>query len=127
MQNDETNGRKLAALGHPMRLGIIRTLAKAGPAGLAASTLGSRLDIAANALTFHLQKLAAVNLVNSRREGRFVYYSAHFEELNTLVEHLVGACCNETEEKCGPQCAGEQEVPLVKTEPGRAKLSKKRV
>ncbi|GAA0560014.1 ArsR/SmtB family transcription factor [Halomonas salifodinae] len=106
--SDDIVASKLAALAHPVRLATIRQLAAAGPAGLAAGKLAERLDVAPNALTFHLQKLAAVGLVESRREGQFVYYRAVFDTLLALTEHLVGACCCEAEDSCGPSCPTSQ-------------------
>lgn len=102
--NDDLNAKKLGALAHPTRLAIVRMLVRAGPAGLPAGKLGKPLDIAPNAMTFHLQKLAHVGLVRSRREGQFVIYSAAFTDLLDLVDNLVGACCADTPEKCGPRC-----------------------
>ncbi|MBB3189843.1 ArsR/SmtB family transcription factor [Halomonas cerina] len=102
--SDDIVARKLTALAHPVRLATIRQLAAAGPTGLAAGRLAERLDVAPNALTFHLQKLAAAGLVESHREGQFVYYRAEFDALLALTDHLVGACCSEAEESCGPRC-----------------------
>jgi DNA-binding transcriptional ArsR family regulator len=102
--NDEVVAKKLAALAHPVRLAAIRQLAAAGPVGLAAGRLAERLGAAPNALTFHLQKLAIAGLVASRREGQFVYYRAEFNALLALTDHLVGACCSESDESCGPHC-----------------------
>jgi len=96
--------KKLAVLGHPVRLAIIRLLVRAGPAGLAAGHLGKQVNAAPNALTFHLQKLAHVGLVTSRREGQFMIYSSAFSDLLELVDNLVGACCVDTPDKCGPKC-----------------------
>lgn len=103
-ESDEIVARKLTSLAHPIRLAAIRQLAAAGPDGLAAGRLGERLDVAPSALTFHLQKLAAAGLVESRREGQFVYYHAKFDALLALTDHLVGACCSEAAESCGPRC-----------------------
>lgn len=97
---------KLGALAHPVRLAAVRHLAAAGPAGLAAGKLAERLEVVPNALTFHLQKLLVAGLVASRREGQFVYYRAEFDVLMALTNHLVGACCSETDENCGPRCPG---------------------
>ncbi len=104
MTPDELTGKKLAALAHPARLAIIRMLVRSGPAGLAAGKLGKSLNIPANALTFHLQKLAQFGLVNSQRQGQFIVYSAAFSDLLGLVDNLVGACCADTSEKCDPKC-----------------------
>lgn len=102
--SDDIVARKLTALAHPVRLAAIRQLAAAGPTGLAAGRLAERLDVAPNALTFHLQKLAVAGLVESRREGQFVYYRAVFDTLLALTDHLVGACCAESDERCRPSC-----------------------
>ncbi len=104
MTPDELTAKKLAALAHPARLAIIRMLVRSGPAGLAAGNLGKSLNIPANALTFHLQKLAQFGLINSQRQGQFIVYSAVFSDLLSLVDNLVGACCADTSEKCDPKC-----------------------
>ncbi len=104
MTPDELTAKKLAALAHPARLAIIRMLVRSGPAGLAAGKLSKSLIIPANALTFHLQKLAQFGLVNSQRQGQFIVYSAVFSDLLGLVDNLVGACCADTSEKCDPKC-----------------------
>jgi len=59
-------------------------------------------------LTFHLQKLAQFGLVTSQRRGQFIIYSAVFSDLLNLVENLVGACCADTSEKCGPNCPSNE-------------------
>ncbi|MGH8201135.1 MAG: ArsR/SmtB family transcription factor [Steroidobacteraceae bacterium] len=96
--------KKLAALAHPARLAMVRLLVRAGPAGLAAGTLGEACGLAPNAMTFHLQKLAHVGLVDSRRDGQFIIYRAQFKALLDLTESLVGACCVDSADKCGPRC-----------------------
>ncbi len=101
---DELTAKKLAALAHPARLAIIRRLVTSGPAGMSAGKLGQPLNIAANALTFHLQKLANVGLITSQRQGQFIVYSAVFSDLLDLVDNLVGACCANSLEKCDPKC-----------------------
>jgi len=102
--DDQSTARKLAALAHPVRLAIIRMLVRAGPAGLSAGRLRTPVNIAANALTFHLQKLAHVGLVTSQRQGQFIIYSAVFPALLELANSLLGACCADIGEKCSPEC-----------------------
>jgi len=111
MSTDDVIAKKLAALAHPARLAIVRMLVRAGPKGLPAGKLGEPLGIASNALTFHLQKLVHVRLVSSRRNGKFVIYSAEFEDLLDLVDYLMGACCADTPEKCGPRCPSGRRGP----------------
>jgi len=104
MLSDDLTASKLAALAHPARLAVIRLLVRAGPAGLPAGKLGEQLHIAANALTFHLQKLAHAGLITSQRQGQFIVYAAVFPDLLELTNNLVGACCADSTEKCGPAC-----------------------
>lgn len=104
MTTNELIAKKLTALAHPARLAIIRMLVRAGPAGLPAGKLGEPLNVAANAMTFHLQKLAHCGLVTSRRQGQCIVYSAVFSDLLELADNLVGACCADTSEKCSPKC-----------------------
>lgn len=105
-ERDSDTAEKLTALAHPARLAVVRHLTAAGPNGLPAGRLGERLAMAPNALSFHLQKLAAAGLVNRRREGQFIHYSAAFDTLLDVTDHLVGACCNNSDDDCGPRCAG---------------------
>ncbi|GGX82667.1 hypothetical protein GCM10007160_07620 [Litchfieldella qijiaojingensis] len=107
MTNDNVAAKKLSALAHPVRLAAIRRLVAAGPNGLPAGRLSAALDVSPNALTFHLQKLALAGLVQSRRKGQFVIYRAIFDDLLDLVDHLVGACCTESVETCGPRCPSQ--------------------
>lgn len=111
MMNDELIAQKLSAMAHPVRLAIVRMLVKAGPKGMPAGQLGEPSGVASNALTFHLQKLAHVGLVTSRRSGQFILYSAEFDALLDLTDHLVGACCADSTEKCGPRCTSAEQVP----------------
>jgi len=104
MLEEELAAKQLAALAHPVRLSIVRTLVSTGPAGLPAGQLGKPLDVAPNALSFHLQKLAHAGLVTSQRKGQFVIYQAAFPDLLALADTLVGACCSDSPEKCGSAC-----------------------
>lgn len=104
MNRDLQLASRLAVLGHPVRLAIIRLLVRAGQSGLAAGNLGRQLKTAPNALTFHLQKLSHAGLVTSQREGQFIIYSAVFPRLLQLTDSLVGACCADTADKCGSAC-----------------------
>ena len=114
MTSDEITALKLGAMAHPIRLSIIRTLVKVGPKGLAAGSLAAPINVAPNAMTFHLQKLANNGLVKSRREGQHIVYSAVFEELMELTDVLLGACCASSEENCGEQCPNNSAEPGFK-------------
>ena len=68
-------------------------LVQAGPEGLAAGEIADRLGIPASTLSFHIKALSQAGLAESRQQGRFVYYSANFPAMNTLVAFLGENCC----------------------------------
>lgn len=90
----------LAALAHEKRLAAFRLLVAAGPEGRAAGAIAEALSIPAATLSFHLAQLSQAGLVRSRQDGRFIYYSANFEAMNTLVTSLTENCCGGN--PCGP-------------------------
>lgn len=83
----------LGALAQESRLAVYRLLVQAGPEGVAASDIAARLGIPANTLSFHLKNLSHAGLVESRHEGRFIYYSACYGQMNALVGFLTDNCC----------------------------------
>lgn len=94
----------LAALAQDSRLAIYRLLVKRGPEGYAAGAISERLQIAGPSLSFHLKELARAGLVAARKDGRYIYYSAHFERMNALVSYLTENCCGHGA-VCAPVCA----------------------
>jgi DNA-binding transcriptional ArsR family regulator len=91
----------LAALAQVQRLRAFRALVVAGPTGLTAGDLALRLQLAPNALSFHLKGLSQAGLINSEAQGRFVLYRARFERMNGLLAYLVEHCC-EGQAVCPP-------------------------
>jgi len=85
--------RALGALAQDSRLAIYRLLVEAGPAGMAAGTIGEKLDLPPATLSFHLTGLTHAGLAQSRQEGRFVIYTADFDGMNALVGYLTENCC----------------------------------
>lgn len=85
--------RALAAIAHESRLEAYRYLVQAGPAGLPAGQLSELVGIAPSSLSFHLKEMVNAGLVSSRQEGRFVFYSAEYEAMNTLLAYLTENCC----------------------------------
>jgi DNA-binding transcriptional ArsR family regulator len=94
----------LGALAQDSRLAIYRLLVKRGPEGYAAGEISDLLRIAGPSLSFHLKELAHAGLVTARKDGRFIYYSAHFERMNRLVGYLTENCCSQGV-VCAPVCA----------------------
>jgi ArsR family transcriptional regulator, arsenate/arsenite/antimonite-responsive transcriptional repressor len=96
----------LAALAQNSRLQVYRLLVQAGPEGLAASELAQRLDIPANTLSFHLKTLSHADLVLARQQGRFIYYSANYEQMTQLLGFLSENCCGGR--SCAPKVAAQR-------------------
>jgi DNA-binding transcriptional ArsR family regulator len=92
----------LAALAQDNRLAVFRLLVGAGPEGMPAGEVASRLRIAPNTLTFHFDRLRNAGLVTVRREGRSMIYAARFETMTALLGYLSDNCCGGVPEKCLP-------------------------
>jgi DNA-binding transcriptional ArsR family regulator len=85
--------QSLSALAQPLRLRTFRALVVAGPEGLTPGALSAMLDIAPNALSFHLKELSHAQLVSQQRDGRFLIYRAAYERMNGLLQYLSAHCC----------------------------------
>ena len=96
----DDHAAQLAALGHPVRLSIIRHVVQGGPDGTPAGDLQAKLDIPASTLSHHLERLASVGLVSARREGTFLYYSPEFATLRRLTDYLWEDCCKRGKPCC---------------------------
>lgn len=83
----------LAALAQSHRLAAFRMLVEAGPGGLAAGAIATRLDVAPSSLSFHLAQLERAGLVSTVRAGRSILYSADFSAMNALIGYLTENCC----------------------------------
>ena len=94
----------LAALAQESRLMIYRLLVEAGPTGLAVGEIGASLHVAPATLSFHLKELYHAGLVTTRQEGRFVYYSAQYGQMNSLLAYLTENCCARDGVGCAPSC-----------------------
>jgi DNA-binding transcriptional ArsR family regulator len=84
---------RFAALGHEMRLEIVRQLLAAHPQGMVAGEIQQELSIPASTLSHHLDALHHEGLVEQHREGRFLRYTANTETLRQLLEFLYAECC----------------------------------
>ncbi len=105
----------LAALAQDNRLDVFRLLVEAGPDGMPAGHIAQSLRIPPNALTFHLDRLRETGLVDVRRDGRMMIYTAQFEAINGLIEYLTAHCCEGSPEKCVPKSrAARQKVERVR-------------
>jgi ArsR family transcriptional regulator, arsenate/arsenite/antimonite-responsive transcriptional repressor len=85
--------KALGALAQSSRLAIFRLLVSRGPEGMTAGAIGERLDLPPATLSFHLKELHHAGLVIQRQDGRFVIYSADFDQIGALVAFLTENCC----------------------------------
>jgi ArsR family transcriptional regulator, arsenate/arsenite/antimonite-responsive transcriptional repressor len=83
----------LAALAQETRLNIFRLLVRHAPAGLPAGTIARRLRLPGPTLSFHLNVLAAADLVQPHKNGRSIAYSANLDSVNRLTGFLMENCC----------------------------------
>jgi len=90
----------LSALAHQGRLSVFRMLVQAGHEGIPAGEIARRLDVPPNTLSANLTILAHASLIDSRREGRSVIYSARYEDMTALLEYLMQDCCGGSPEIC---------------------------
>ena len=84
----------LAALAQESRLALFRLLVKRGPEGYTPGEIADRLAIPAPTLSFHLKTLSAAGLIDSRREGRHLFYNANFDTMNGVLGFLTDHCCS---------------------------------
>jgi ArsR family transcriptional regulator, arsenate/arsenite/antimonite-responsive transcriptional repressor len=94
----------LGALAQESRLSIYRLLVKRGPEGFNPGEIIMRLAIPAPTLSFHLKQLQRAGLIASRREGRFLHYSANFDHMQRLVGFLTQNCCSLADTSCDSEC-----------------------
>jgi DNA-binding transcriptional ArsR family regulator len=94
----------LGALAQESRLAIHRLLVKRGPEGFNPGEIALRLEIAPPTLSFHLKQLQRAGLIASRREGRYLRYSANFELMQQLVGFLTLNCCSLADTTCDTDC-----------------------
>lgn len=90
----------LAALAQETRLAIFRYLVQAGPDGVMVGDIRDRLGIPNATLSFHLATLKHSGLVRSRRDGRRLFYCAHYDAMRDLLQYLTEDCCGGHPEIC---------------------------
>ena len=90
----------LAALAQPTRLAAYRLLVACGPEGMSAGQIAEELNASAATMSFHFKTLSYAGLIESRQDGRFVYYSANFKVMNGMVDYLTENCCGGNPAAC---------------------------
>lgn len=95
----------LSALAHEGRLEVFRRLIKAGAEGLAAGEIARRLEVPPSSLSANLALLSHAGLVQSRRDGRSIIYTADFGAMTCLLGFLLEDCCAGAPQVCAPLSA----------------------
>lgn len=108
-----------SAISHEARLRIVRMLVVAGADGMTAGSIATALDGAQpSRVSFHLKELEHASLVESRRDGKSIIYSANFPALSDLVAFLMHDCCEGHCKYCDKaialfaQCTGRPTGPI---------------
>ena len=96
----DRHAEELGALGHPVRLAILRIVVQAGDTGAAAGEIQERVDMPASTLSHHLTRLVDARLLKSRSQGTFHYYSADYGALRALTDYLWEDCCKRGKSGC---------------------------
>ncbi|AFY31492.1 helix-turn-helix transcriptional regulator [Calothrix sp. PCC 7507] len=77
------------ALSDPLRIGVIELLRQRE---LCVCDLCDALGVNQSKLSFHLKTLKEAGLVNSRQEGRWIYYSLNLPQFAALEQYLADYC-----------------------------------
>ena len=96
----EQRAAQLGALGHPVRLAILRYVVQAGAEGAAAGDIQAHVDMPASTLSHHLKRLVDAGVMRSRGEGTYHLYAADYDALRKLTDYLWEDCCKKGSGKC---------------------------
>jgi DNA-binding transcriptional ArsR family regulator len=55
--------------------------------------VAEKLKVSPATMSFHFKTLSHAGLIESRQEGRFVYYAANFVVMNNMLAYLTENCC----------------------------------
>ena len=100
----------LSALAQEDRLAAFRLLVEHAPEGLPAGTIAQRLGVPPPTLSFHLKELCHAGLIAAHPQGRFIWYRAELEAMNSLVRYLTEHCCSASR-VCDPVCGPGSVAP----------------
>ena len=96
----ERHAEQLSALGHPVRLKILRHVVQSGGNGASAGDIQEHVDLPASTLSHHLKRLVDAGLLTTHTEGTFHYYAAEYTRLRSLTEYLWEDCCKRGTMSC---------------------------
>lgn len=94
----EDAAQAFAALGSEQRLGVLRTLVRAGPEGLSIGVLGQRTGISGSTLTHHVKFLSQAKLLKQVKHGRSIICTAvAYDMAEQLSQFVLQNCCADAE------------------------------
>ncbi len=96
----DRHAAQLSALGHPVRLKILRYVVQAGGEGAAAGDIQGHVELPASTLSHHLKRLVDAAMLTTRSEGTFHYYAADYGALRTLTDYVWEDCCKRGSSVC---------------------------
>jgi len=96
----ERHAAQLGALGHPVRLAILRFVVQGGADGTAAGEIQAHVDVPASTLSHHLKRLVNAELLTTRGEGTFHYYAPELNALRQLTDYVWEDCCKRGKGRC---------------------------
>ncbi len=96
----EHHAEQLSALGHPVRLKILRLVVQVGKEGASAGEIQEHVELPASTLSHHLKRLVDASLLSTRSEGTFHYYAAAYPSLRSLTDYLWEDCCRRGGKGC---------------------------
>jgi DNA-binding transcriptional ArsR family regulator len=99
---EEVIPTRLAALGHPQRLAILRLLMRRYPDRLPAGDIAQALDLKPSTLSNYLSHLMQVGLVTQERIGTSLLYARHGALRGTFGYLLWNDCCRGRPDLCPP-------------------------
>ncbi len=80
-------------MGSEARLKVLKTLVRAGQAGLTVGDIQERTGMAPSTLAHHLRFLAAGGVVEQEKIGRTTINRACYDELRNLAQFILAECC----------------------------------
>jgi len=105
----------LAALAQETRLNIFRLLVRYAPLGLPAGEIARHLHLPGPTLSFHLNVLAAAELVEPHKNGRSIRYSPRLDRVSGLAGFLMENCC--AGRGTNPRSSGQKESACLSENP----------
>lgn len=92
----------LSALAQLSRLAVFKLLVRGADEEMPAGEIGRELGVPASTMSTHLAILERAGLIQSRREGRTIFYRANLNGMTELMTFLIEDCCDGRAELCAP-------------------------